>query len=154
MIRLKRILVPTDFSEFADQAMHFACDIACRFDSEVTLLNVIQNPLTLYPEERALFNVEEYESDLKQAAESQLEKLPGDESFKHINIVRLVRTGTPFLEIIRFAKSNSTDLIVMGTHGRTGVAHLLIGSVAEKVVRKAPCPVLTVRNQDHEFVMP
>ena len=62
--------------------------------------------------------------------------------------------GHPSLEIIRYAKDHEIDIIVMGTHGRTGVGHMLMGSVAEKVVRKAPCPVLTVRHPDHEFVMP
>jgi nucleotide-binding universal stress UspA family protein len=62
--------------------------------------------------------------------------------------------GNPFLEIIRYAKANDIDLIVMGTHGRGPIAHMLLGSVAEKVVRKSPCPVLTVREAQHEFVMP
>ena len=66
----------------------------------------------------------------------------------------IVRTGTPFVEIVRHAKENDVDLIVMGTHGRTGLVHALIGSVAEKVVRKAPCPVLTVRPEGHQFIMP
>ena len=62
--------------------------------------------------------------------------------------------GSPFLEIIAYAKSREIDLIVMGTHGRGPIAHMLMGSVAEKVVRKAPCPVLTVRHPEHEFLMP
>jgi nucleotide-binding universal stress UspA family protein len=65
-----------------------------------------------------------------------------------------VRTGTPFLEIINSAKDLPADLVVMGTHGRTGLKHMLIGSVAEKVVRKSPCPVLTVKHPHHEFEMP
>ena len=65
-----------------------------------------------------------------------------------------MRRGAPFLEIIRYAKENDVDLIVLGTHGRSGLAHVLLGSVAERVVRKSPCPVLTVRHPEHEFVMP
>ena len=65
-----------------------------------------------------------------------------------------VGVRAPFTEIIRFAKDKDIDLIVMGTHGHTGLAHVLLGSVAEKVVRKAPCPVLTVRHPEHEFVHP
>jgi nucleotide-binding universal stress UspA family protein len=65
-----------------------------------------------------------------------------------------VRVGTPFYEIVRYAREMKIDLIVMGTHGHTGLVHVLLGSVTEKVVRKAPCPVLTVRHPEHEFVHP
>ena len=69
---------------------------------------------------------------------------------------RLIFIGAvnPFVEIVTFAKDEETDLIVIGTHGRTGLKHMLIGSVAERVVRRAPCPVLTVRPDEHDFVMP
>jgi len=66
----------------------------------------------------------------------------------------VTRRGSPFVEIVRYAKDRDIDLIVMGTHGRGPIAHMLLGSVAEQVVRKAPCPVLTVRHPEHEFVMP
>ena len=69
-------------------------------------------------------------------------------------MVRELRKGSPFLEIVRYAKDKNIDLIVLGTHGRSGLSHVLLGSVAERVVRKAPCPVLTVRHPEHEFVMP
>lgn len=71
-----------------------------------------------------------------------------------LNVVPEVAEGTPFEEIVRFARDKDIDLIVMGTHGHTGLAHLFLGSVAEKVVRRAPCPVLTVRHPEHEFVHP
>jgi len=69
-------------------------------------------------------------------------------------VVRTIVTGTPFIEIVRYARENQIDLIVVGTHGRSGLMHSLIGSVAERVVRKASCPVLTVRPEGHQFVMP
>jgi nucleotide-binding universal stress UspA family protein len=72
----------------------------------------------------------------------------------HPATTSVLRTGTPFLEIVTAARELDSDLIVVGTHGRTGLAHVMIGSVAEKVVRKAPCPVLTVKHPEHEFVMP
>ena len=65
-----------------------------------------------------------------------------------------MQTGTPFLEVIRYAKDHDIDLVIVGTHGRTGLVHVLMGSVAEKIVRKAPCPVLAVRPEGHQFVMP
>jgi nucleotide-binding universal stress UspA family protein len=83
-----------------------------------------------------------------------LAKRPGDALPGDYTVLRNVRHGSPFLEIIRYAKELDIDLIVMGTHGRTGLAHVLLGSVAEKVVRKAPCPVLTVRHGEHKFEMP
>jgi nucleotide-binding universal stress UspA family protein len=88
------------------------------------------------------------------AAQEELDRLevPGAEQVRQV--VREVQSGPPFVEIVRYAKEHDVDLIVMGTHGRTGIAHALIGSVAEKVVRKAPCPVLTVRPEGHQFVMP
>lgn len=88
------------------------------------------------------------------AAKRALDELE-DPGFEHAERVdRVIRMGTPFVEIVRYAKEKEIDLIVMGTHGRTGVVHALIGSVAEKVVRKAPCPVLTVRPEGHQFVLP
>jgi nucleotide-binding universal stress UspA family protein len=71
-----------------------------------------------------------------------------------LSVVSDVALGRPFMEIIRYAKDNQMDLIVLGTHGRSGLRHVLLGSVAERVVRKAPCPVLTIRHPEHEFVMP
>jgi nucleotide-binding universal stress UspA family protein len=70
------------------------------------------------------------------------------------SIIRVIRQGPPFLEIVRYAKETAIDLIVIGTHGRTGLAHVFMGSVAEKVVRKSPCPVLSVRHPEHEFIAP
>ena len=66
----------------------------------------------------------------------------------------MLLTGSPFLEIIQYAKENNVDLIVMGTHGHSGLVHVLLGSVTERVVRKAPCPVLTIRHPEHEFIHP
>ena len=91
---------------------------------------------------------------MTEAVKKALERVIKEEKLQKFNVTAEVREGTPFYEIIQFAKENDIDLIVMGTHGHTGLAHLLMGSVAEKVVRKAPCPVLTVRHPEHEFVHP
>jgi nucleotide-binding universal stress UspA family protein len=89
-----------------------------------------------------------------EAAHAELEEW-NDPDFEHAKrVTRSVIRGTPFVEIVRYAREQNVDLIVMGTHGRTGLEHALIGSVTEKVVRKAPCPVLTVRPEGHQFVMP
>src|SRR5262249_7275544 len=88
------------------------------------------------------------------AAREALERVARADNLKHLSVRREVREGTPFYEIIRFAKEGDVDLIVMGTHGHSGLTHVLLGSVTEKVVRKALCPVLTIRHPEHEFVHP
>jgi nucleotide-binding universal stress UspA family protein len=151
MIKVKQVLAPTDFSDPSRQAIKYACELAKRFGAELTLLHVVQPPTvalaygTPLPEE--LLHPEP-------AAQRELDKLelPDGEGIPRVR--RDIRSGTPFVEILRYAKENGTDLVVMGTHGGSGLMHALIGSVAEKVVRKAPCPVLTVRPEGHQFVMP
>jgi nucleotide-binding universal stress UspA family protein len=91
---------------------------------------------------------------LEKHAKEQLEQfVPADWRAKH-QVTLACQRGTPFVEIVRYARREVIDLIVMGTHGRGAIAHMLLGSVAERVIRKAPCPVLTVRPEEHEFVMP
>ena len=87
-------------------------------------------------------------------ARERLEKILTEQEQKELRSESVLRQGAPDNQIVRFAKEHDVDLIVMGTHGRSGVAHMLMGGVAEKVVRKAPCPVLTVRHPEHEFVIP
>ena len=93
-------------------------------------------------------------ADMQSLAQKQLEEMPNLPGTEDLKVVREVRVGPAFLEILRYAKKSDIDLIVIGTHGRTGIKHMLLGSVAEKVVRKAPCPVLTVAHPEREFVMP
>src|SRR5207302_3469836 len=93
-------------------------------------------------------------ADMETRTRAQLQKLLTDAERERFQARFLTLTGSPFVEIVRYAKEQNIDLIVLGTHGRGPIAHMLLGSVAEKVVRKAPCPVLTVRHPEHEFVMP
>lgn len=92
--------------------------------------------------------------ELQEASQKALDELPDPDWVDGVSVVREIRVGTPFVEIVRYAKSSDVDLIVIGTHGRSGLAHVLLGSTAERVVRKAPCPVLSVRPEGHDFVMP
>ncbi len=156
MITLNKILVPTDFSDFSRPAMTYACAIAARFDAELHLLHVVPDPAMLIPE-AAAFSVEAMQSQTEQLSKDAavaLEKLPCDGWENGRPVVRAVRVGTAFLEIIDYAKKEDIDLLVIGTHGRSGLMHVLMGSVAERIVRKAPCPVLTVKPEGHQFVMP
>jgi nucleotide-binding universal stress UspA family protein len=88
------------------------------------------------------------------AVRTSLDRLIAENHLGHLPVHSEVREGNPFQEIVQFARDRDVDLIVMGTHGRSGLVHVLMGSVTEKVVRKAPCPVLTVRHPEHEFVHP
>jgi len=155
MISLKKVLLPTDFSDYSDAARAYACSFVEKFEAELHLLHVLQDLVAMAPEPGMAFPPPgDYMKELQESAEQALAKRPGDEVSADVTVLREVRHGTPFLEIIRYAKEHDVDLIVMGTHGRSGLAHVLLGSVAEKVVRKAPCPVLTVRHADHSFEMP
>lgn len=150
MITLQGILLPTDFSECSERARSYACELAKRFTAEVHLLHVvppISLPAYVGPIPDELLHPE-------QGARRALEEW-NDPAFEHAKrVVRSVVMGTPFVEIVRYVRGRNMDLIVMGTHGRSGLAHALIGSVTEKVVRKAPCPVLTVRPEGQQFIMP
>lgn len=152
MINLKRILVPTDFSEHAQNALRYGCEFAARFDSELHLVHVVEVIPVMY-HEGIVFSPES-EAQMNEQAAATLEKVPADDWRDRLNIVRSTVQGHPLVEIIRYAREADIDLMIIGTHGRTGLAHMLLGSNAEKIVRKAPCPVMTVHCPEHEFVMP
>ena len=155
MIRIQRILVPTDFSEFSKHSIRYGCELARKFEAELHLLNVVEDIYPIIPEPGTPVPINgEYLAGLKESSERAIQRIPGDELAQGLTIKREVLSGTPFLEIIRYARKHEIDLIVLGTHGRSGLVHALMGSVAEKIVRKSPCPVLTVRPEGHDFVMP
>lgn len=155
MIQINRILIPTDFSDHSANALRYGCVLAEKFSSEIYLLHVMQDLVAMIPEPGLAFPPPgDYMAELKVSADAALAKLPDPDWGVTAEIVRDTRQGPPFLEILRYARAKECDLIVMGTHGRSGLAHMLMGSVAEKVVRKAACPVLTVRPDGHEFEMP
>lgn len=155
MIDLNQILVPTDFSEHSLHALKYGCALAEKFGARLHLVNVVEDYYPLVPEAGAMLGErDQYLSGLRTGAERELDKLPDAAWCPPVEITKFVRVGTPFLEIVRYAKEEQIDLIVVGSHGRSGLAHVLMGSVAEKVVRKAPCAVLTVRPGQHQFVMP
>lgn len=155
MIELKKIVLATDFSTYSDSATKFGCALAEQFDSELHVLHVLQDLVAVVPEPGVAFPPPgDYMDELRKSAEQALQEVIDSAWEQGKRVVRAIRQGPPFLEIVRYAKEVDADLIVLGTHGRTGLAHVLLGSVAEKVVRKASCPVLTVRHDAHEFRMP
>ena len=152
MIQLARILLPSDFSELSSAATKYACALAERFDAELHVLHVHEN--VAIPEYSMGIDFDRLAQEAKEAAEAQMEDVFDPTWRQGRTVVKATAEGPPFLEIIRYSKEHDIDLIVMATHGRSGLVHMLIGSVAEKVVRKAPCPVVTVRSKGHQFVMP
>jgi nucleotide-binding universal stress UspA family protein len=156
MIQLNRILVPTDFSEHSERAAAYALELARRFDAvEVHCLHVSDIPADLLatsayymtgPSEHFIDQVrEESQKNLDAFIAKNLPDVPVKKAFVE---------GRPFVEIVRYARDNKIELMVIATHGRTGLKHALFGSVAEKVIRKAPCPVLVVKRDEREFIMP
>jgi universal stress protein A len=153
MIELKQILHPTDFSANSNRALEYACSLAGCYGAELHLVHVLQDP-GMHSPPVAGFLPEDYYEHLSKHANVELAALPDKISKFSGSVTRDICTGAPFVEIIKYAKENAIDLIVMGTHGYSGLKHLIIGSVAENVVRKACCPVLTVHPENYEFVMP
>jgi universal stress protein A len=149
----KKIVSPVDFSEFTDDIVAYAVDIATKYGAELHLLHVIPNLNYFTPYESFLTpeNLVSIESNIEKEVAKDFDKTTKGIS---IPISKVIKTGVTFVEIIDYIKENEIDLVVMGTHGRSGIEHILIGSVAEKVVRKSPCPVLTVRPKGKTFSMP
>ena len=154
-VALKHILVPTDFSETSRVALRYAIALADRFGACIHLLHAIQNPLDQpWAAEIYAASAIDFEATARRESDAELAKMLSESDRQKYCACLVTESGPPFLTIVTYAKRESIDLIVMGTHGRGAVAHLLSGSVAENVVRKAPCPVLTVRHPEHEFVTP
>jgi universal stress protein A len=146
MTRIARILVPTDFSAAADAALAYARTIADAFGASIHLLHVFEDPYSaaVYaPEVYSVLPPDFRDAALKDAETRLSERLGTEENVR--GGTTNISIGLPANEIVRCAADRDIDLIVMGTHGRSGLAHLLLGSVAERVVRTAPCAVLTVR---------
>ena len=156
MVTLKRIVVATDFGEAADVAFAYGRELARTFGASLDVLHVADNVLARgYAGEGFMAAYPELQHDVEEAAAKRLDALVSDEDRAILNARTVVRVSTsPPLAIVDYAREVHSDLIIMGTHGRGAMAHLLMGSVAERVVRTAPCPVLTVRHPEHEFVLP
>jgi nucleotide-binding universal stress UspA family protein len=155
VISLKQILVPTDFSEPSEVAVRYAKALAEAFQASLHVLHVIEDPyLYGWSAEGYIPSLPTLRDEMEKTARDMLGKTLSEADRQQFHAQVVVRNGTAFVEIVRYAKEADVDLIVLGTHGRAAIAHMLMGSVAEKVVRKAPCPVLTVRRPEHEFVMP
>ena len=146
MFRARKICCPVDFSETSKAALEMAADLASQFDAELTVLHVVEDANPLLPQGRVFVTSEFFQPVLDKANRSLREWLQLAEGRGKIKVDGRVVTGVPFAEILQFVEQGKFDLIVMGTEGRTGLTHLVFGSVAERVLRMAPCPVLVVPN--------
>jgi nucleotide-binding universal stress UspA family protein len=149
-----KILLPSDFSDCSAEAARAARRLAERFASRLVVLHVLDEPAALDPMFRGEVPLEMLRSRMEQYAREGMETFLAVHFQGLQNVETRIASGVPYREIIREAREAGADLIVIGTHGRTGVEHVLFGSTAEKVVRMAPCPVLTIRQGGREFVHP
>jgi nucleotide-binding universal stress UspA family protein len=156
MITLKNILVATDFSRPSDAALTYGRALARNFNAILHVIHVVGHISTLvYGAEAYTVSMPEMQQEVEDAARAQLAELTIDNDPSPLPTRQaLLTSNAPAIAIVDYAVREHMDLIVTGTNGRGGVAHLLMGSVAERVVRTAPCPVLTVRHPEHEFVTP
>ena len=146
MLSFKEIVVPTDFSEHSLRALDYAIGLAEKYGSQLELVYVIE--AGLQSSDMAWINVdyEDINKQHKKAALEHMERIKKDRVPRGIDINISILLGKSFVEIIRFADSVNADLIVMATQGHGGLSHFLLGSTTERVVRKAPCPVLTIKH--------
>ena len=149
-----KILLPTDFSECSAGAAEAARFLADRFGSFVVVLHVLDEPATLDPMFRGEVPLEMLRSRMEEFARESMDAFFARHFSGFRDFDTMLATGIPYREIIGKAREVAADLIVIGTHGRTGVEHVIFGSTAEKVVRMAPCPVLSVRRGGKPFVHP
>lgn len=147
MKTFEHILVPTDFGETSARAARMACELAQKFDAKVTLLHVWTVPYASYYEGMTIPL-----DELQKAARGELEREATRlrDAFPRLSVTTKLDGGLPWRTIVEAIEELGADLVVIGTHGRRGLPRLLLGSVAEKVVRSAPVPVLTVRPPDEE----
>jgi nucleotide-binding universal stress UspA family protein len=144
-VSIKKVLVPIDFSDYSKSALKYAVNFAKSFSADITLVYVVE-PI-IYPPDFSMgqIAIPTVSTEWDERAQEELDKLAKTEISKDVKVKSIIKTGKPFVEIIETAKEEEIDLIIIATHGHSGVEHILFGSTAEKVVRKAPCPVLTLR---------
>lgn len=145
MKTFEKILTAIDFSENSEYAFEYALTLATQFQAELTIMHVINEPVDLRGFYVPHISFEQLEKEIEEGAEKMMEKFCQTRMGDFSNYKTTIVTGIPYEEIIKKAEDTNSSLIVLGTHGRTGLDHLIFGSTAERVVRSASCPVLTIR---------
>jgi nucleotide-binding universal stress UspA family protein len=149
-LTLKKILVPVDFSEFSLKAAHYAVCFAGQFDATIELFYALEQPSFISGTDGIVITLPE--GELVRHAQEKLRAIANTELRAPGAVKIEVRVGRPYEEIVKYAKEMQIDLIIIATHGYTGLKHVFLGSTTERVVRHAPCPVLVVREKEHEFI--
>jgi universal stress protein A len=142
---IKKVLVPIDFSDYSKNSLRYSVSFVRCFKAELVLVYVVEP--VIYPPDFSMgqIAVPAVDVDMDKRAAEELKKLAQTEIPADMKVKTIIRTGKPFVEIIETASEENADLIIIASHGHSGVEHILFGSTAEKVVRKAPCPVLSLR---------
>jgi len=152
VIKLRKVLVPTDFSESARHALTYGTSFAREYHAALVILHVVENLTVGYASDLFPVPMAEVFQEISGYARTELARLGEDARQKGLSVEEIVVQGKPSAEIIRFAAENEVDMIVLGAHGKGMLDQALFGSTTERVVRRSPCPVLTVRLAEHEFV--
>ena len=153
-MQFSKILVPTDFSESARYALPYAVDLAQKYDASLYILHVVEPIVAPVDFAWGTYSYPDIEKQLSGYVKESLAKIINEQVPDDITVESTNLNGKPWREIVSFARDEGMDLIVMATHGLSGLSHALYGSTAEKVVRKAPCQVMIIRHPDVKFEMP
>lgn len=155
MLAIKKVLVATDFSDFSTAALNYGRELARTHGATLYVLHVAEDLRWRYSLDITPALYGGVQEDIEAMARGRLAAIVTDQDRRELDAREVVITALSAAEsIVDFAKAEAIDVVVMGTHGRTGLAHMLLGSVTERVVRLAPCPVLTVRHPEHECIAP
>jgi universal stress protein A len=150
LLEIGSILAPTDFSAHSELAVKYACGLAERLGSTLHLLNVLSELLPTGPDPLLMpVMPPEYYTEIEDRSRESLSRFLDSSWGEPASVIRAVRWGSPVEAIASYAVEQHISLIVISTHGRTGFGHVILGSVAERIVREAPCPVLTIRQREH-----
>jgi len=156
MIALKKILVATDFGPESEAAVRYGRELARGFGGALHVLHVTENLFSRVMDAYSYAGLSpDVQAEIERGCQKETEELLSEEDRRELKAVAVTTTSNkPAGAIVEYARDHGIDLIVIGTHGRGPLGHLMLGNVAERVVRTAPCPVLTVRHPEHEFVLP
>jgi nucleotide-binding universal stress UspA family protein len=154
VIAIEKILIPTDFSEYSRWATRYAVAFAKKFKARLYVMHVFEEVVFSVAPDGYSPSVSDFHAALQRSERNNLDLVIEDLCKEGVDAEPVFKVGRAYIDIVETAKDLDVDIIVLATHGRTGLSHLVFGSTAEKVVRLAPCPVLTVKHPEHEFIKP